>query len=298
MAGVGYPPTMPRSSATAPTSGRAHSTPRWLARLTPIAVLGALLFAPTTAVAESSLFLEMGAGLERIGATTFDQAGQAIGRSDFEAWTEDDGSRLMRVTMRTDAGGQNVSQALLAPVAGGLAGAPGTAAETLRVVEERSHSTTADGKTLPLLVIDHRAGRVSCYDAGNTESQGRHVAIEGDDRVVNVPMQLLFLPLARGEVDAVRFQIAACEDGPTLYDMIAVRGGTRTKRGRRVIEVEYRPDFGKAVAWLAARLLPSFSFWFDADSGAYLGHRMPLHRKGPEITLVRQGLTPPELGIE
>ena len=26
-----------------------------------------------------------------IGATTFDQAGQAIGRSDFEAWTEDDG---------------------------------------------------------------------------------------------------------------------------------------------------------------------------------------------------------------
>ena len=94
------------------------------------------------------------------------------------------------------------------------------------------------------------------------------------------------------------FQIAACEDGPTLYDMIAVRGDTRTKRGRRVIEVEYGPDFGKAVAWLAARLLPSFSFWFDADSGAYLGHRMPLHRKGPEITLVRQGLTPPELGIE
>ena len=101
MAGVGYPPAMPKSFVTAPTSDRAHSTPRPLARLAPIAVLGALLFAPTTGVAESSLFLEMGAGLEAIGATTFDQAGQAIGRSDFEAWTEDDGSRLMRCLLYT-----------------------------------------------------------------------------------------------------------------------------------------------------------------------------------------------------
>lgn len=261
-------------------------------------MLVALPLAPASALAESSLALRAGEPLEAIGATTFDERGRAIGRSSFEAWTEDDGSRRIKVTMGTDAGGRNVSQAILAPVAGGLAGTPPTAGLELRVVEERSQSTTAEGRTLPLLVIDHRAGRVSCYDEGESESGGRHLEIGGDDRVVNVPMQLLFDPLVRGDIDAVRFQIAACNDGPVLHDMIAVRGKTRTRVGRKVVEIEYGPDFGETVAWFASRLLPSFSFWFDADTGAYLGHRMPLHRKGPEITLVRQGLTPPEIGIE
>jgi hypothetical protein len=80
--------------------------------------------------------------------------------------------------------------------------------------------------------------------------------------------------------------------------MIAVRGSTLEREGRRIVEVEYGPDFGATVAWLASRLLPSFSFWFDADDGSYLGHRMPLHRKGPEVTLVRQGLTPAEIGAD
>ncbi|MCR9096327.1 MAG: hypothetical protein NXI30_19040 [bacterium] len=258
----------------------------------------AIALAPTSALGESSLALRAGHSLEAIGATTFDERGRAIGHSSFEAWKEDDGSHRMKVTMGTDAGGRNVSQAVLAPVAGGLAGAPPTDGLTLRVVEERSQSTTAEGRILPLLVIDHRAGRVSCYDEGESESGGRHVDIEGDDRVVNVPMQLLFDPLVRGDIDAVHFQIAACNDGPVLHDMIAVRGKTRNQLGRKVVEIEYGPDFGKTVAWLASRLLPSFSFWFDADTGAYLGHRMPLHRKGPEITLVRQGLTLPEIGIQ
>lgn len=253
---------------------------------------------PDSAEAESSLALRAETALEPIGATTFDEAGRAIGRSSFEAWTEDDGSHRMRVTMRTDDGGRNVSQAVLAPIAGGLAGAATTKDLTLRVLEERSQSTTSDGRRLPLLVIDHRAGRVSCFDEGEPRSAGRHVEIEGDDRVVNVPMQLLFTPLVSGERDAIHFQIAACDEGPVLHDMIAIRGKTRTQAGRKIVEIEYGPDFGEAIAWLASRLLPSFSFWFDADSGAYLGHRMPLHRKGPEITLVRQGLTPPEIGID
>ena len=277
-------------------------TPRTLPRFASTTCLASLsllgVLAPATVLAESSLVLDVGTGLEAMGATTFDDAGRAIGRSSFETWTEDDGSHRIRVTMGTDAGGRNVSQALLAPVAGSLTGRPASADGPFTVVEERSQSTTADGRTLPLLVIDHRAGRVSCYEADKAEDEGRHVAIEGDDRVVNVPMQLLFLPLVRGEVDSLRFQIAACNDGPVLHDMIAVRGKTTTKPGHRVVEIEYGPDFGEAVAWLASRLLPSFSFWFDGDTGAYLGHRMPLHRKGPEITLVRSGFTPPELGIE
>jgi hypothetical protein len=111
-------------------------------------------------------------------------------------------------------------------------------------------------------------------------------------------MQLLFQPLVRGEVDEVRFQIVLCTDGPKLQDMIAVRGSRFERDGREVVEIRYGPDFGETVAFFASRLLPSFSFWFDARDGAYLGHRMPLHTKGPEIVLVRSGLTPGDLGLK
>ena len=110
-------------------------------------------------------------------------------------------------------------------------------------------------------------------------------------------MQLLFQPLVRGEVEDLRFQIVLCSDGPQLQDMIAVRGPRFERDGREIVEIRYGPDLGKTVAFFASRLLPSFSFWFDAKDGAYLGHRMPLHRKGPEVVLVRSGLTPKDLGV-
>lgn len=253
----------------------------------------------SSARGESSVRLASESALEPIGATTFDRDGRAIGRSSFEIETTAEGAQIMRVTMGTDDGGRTISEATLAPLAGALAGAEGRAGSGLRIVEERSQSTTADGRTFPLLVVDHQAGRVSCYEGKTTSSRGRHTAIPEDDRVVNVPMQLLFIPLVRGEVDELRFQIATCGDGrPVLHDMLAVRGSTRERGGRRVVQIEYGPDFGKAIGWLASRLLPSFSFWFDAEDGTYLGHRMPLHREGPEITMVRRGLTPPEIGID
>ena len=263
----------------------------------------------TSALAESSVTLVAPDMLRAMGATTFDETGRAVGRSSFEVEPAESGAQTMRVLLSIDGGGSNVSEATLAPIAaaaaaGGRAGATandgllGGTGVALRLVEERSQSRSADGRTFPLLVIDHERRRVSCYPAGEPESAGRHTDIPEEDRVVNVPMQLLFLPLVRGEVDSVRFQIATCSDGPVLYDMIAVRGPTTERDGRRVVEVEYGPDFGKTVAWLASRLLPSFSFWFDAEDGSYLGHRMPLHRKGPEVTLVRQGLTPAEIGAD
>ena len=168
----------------------------------------------------------------------------------------------------------------------------------LRLIEQRSQATTADGVVYPLLVIDHQHGRVSCYAGTDESGPAQHVDIPGEDRVVNVPMQLLFMPLVRGEVDTLRFQIAMCKPEPTVYQMIAVRDDPIVHDGREIIQIEYGPDLGKAVAWLASRLLPSFSFWFDAKSGEYLGHRMPLHREGPEVLLVRSGLTPTDLGAE
>jgi hypothetical protein len=271
--------------------------------------LGIGLIGPGATRAESSVLLASPQLVQSIAATTFDKHGTAVGQSSFELETEEDGNQLMRVTLAIEGGGTNVSQAILSPVRSARADKEAEAAETrsphpygpaggLRLVEERSQSTRADGVSLPLLVIDHKKGRVSCYPSDRERSEGQHVDIPEEDRVVNVPMQLLFLPLVRGETDATHFQIATCADGPVLHSMIAVAGPTIERDGRKIVEIKYGPDLGKTVAWFASRLLPSFSFWFDADDGAYLGHRMPLHRKGPEILLVRQGLTPPDIGVD
>ena len=200
--------------------------------------------------------------------------------------------------MDIEGGGSTVSHATLAPIASQLGATVGDGRVALQLIEERSLSTNAAGENFPLLIVDHAAKRVSCYPEGDATRPGRHLDLPDGDRLVNVPMQLLFLPLARGEIDFLRFEIATCGDGPAVHHMLAERGVPIERDGRRIVEIEYGPDVGKAVAWLAGGLLPSFSFWFDAHDGTYLGHRMPIHRKGPEVTLVRQGLTPPEIGID
>ena len=261
------------------------------------------------AEAESKLLLHMPEGLEGMAATTFDSHGRAIGLSWFEIESSELGTR-MKIELSIEGGGTNRSEATLIPVAAAVApvaaalapvaaapvGKPG-ATKQFRVTEERSQATRADGVSLELLVIDHIGRRVSCYPPDADQSAGKHIELPADDRVVNVPLPYLFRPLATGELERLRFQLALCGDGPVLRNMVAVRGPRITRGGREVIEIRYGPDYGSAIAWLTSQLLPSFSFWFDARDGNYLGHRMPLHRKGPEILLVRQGLTPPDLGL-
>lgn len=258
-------------------------------------VLGLAMLANGSARAESLIRLPLLDDAPGLAATTFDSAGHAVGRSSFRVEELAAGLRRLKIEMAVDAGGQNVSEATLAPVP---TGANVAAAGALRLVEERSQSTRSDGVRLDLLVIDHVAGRASCIPDRGGPAAAKHVDLPDPDRVVNVPMQLLFQPLVRGEVEEVRFQIVLCTDGPKLQDMIAVLGPRFERDGREVAEVRYGPDLGSTVAFFASRLLPSFSFWFDAKDGAYLGHRMPLHRKGPEVVLVRAGLTPKDLGVD
>ena len=271
-----------------------------------IVLLGAPCISPTPVAAESSAVLESLGDLEGVEATTFDKKGNAVGTSSFQVVTEETGVRRMTVTMEIEGGGRNVSEAMLVPI-------PDTTAETqsadqtvrpvgprqsFRLLEQRAQATRADGFAFERLVIDHLKGRVSCYPPDGDLTNGRHIDLPEDDRVVNVTMPLLFLPLVTGEVDSVRFQVALCREGPVVHKMIAVRGPRSHHNGRDVIEIRYGPDVGRAVAWFASRLLPKFSFWFDASDGAYLGHRMPLHRKGPDVVLVRQGLSPLDIGAD
>ena len=165
------------------------------------------------------------------------------------------------------------------------------------MIEQRSQSTRADGTPLALLIVDHVAGHITCISDGAAPGKGQRLALPKTDRVVNVPMQLFFLPLVRGDVEETRFQIAICKDGPAFHEMIAVHGPRKKLGDREVLEIRYGPDFGKTVAFFASRLMPSFSFWFDVKTGEYLGHRMPLYRDGPEVTLVRSGISPPAIGL-
>lgn len=250
-------------------------------------------FVPLPALAESSLRLPSLGDTHEIAVTTFDPGGKAVGKSRYWIDRLAGGRQKLSVELGTDSGARSVSQVTFGPVAKSASGATAE----LRMLEERSQTTRADGQRLDLLVIDHTAGRARCVPDSGGEPKARHVSLPDPDRVVNVPMQLLFDPLVKGTVDEVRFQIVLCSEGPKLQDMIAVRGPRLTRGNREVLEIRYGPDFGKTVAFIASRLLPSFSFWFDAKSGEYLGHRMPLHTKGPEIVLIRTGLSPTDVGL-
>jgi hypothetical protein len=58
-----------------------------------------------------------------------------------------------------------------------------------------------------------------------------------------------------------------------------------------IIEVRYRPEFGRLISFVAAALTPNLSFWYDANAGgSYLAHRMPLFSKGPEVLVIREGV--------
>lgn len=247
--------------------------------------------------AESSIRLPGLTGPAGVTATTFDPTGHAIGSSSFQVEELAEGLRKLTIKLAVRDGGQNLSQVILAPVSSGPpTGKSGDAG--LRIVEERSQSTRSDGVRLDLLVIDHVAGRASCIPDKGGAAAARHIDLPDRERVVNVPMQLLFQPLVTGETEELRFQLVLCTDGPQLQEMIAVRGPRFVHEGREIVEIRYGPDLGKTIAFLASRLLPSLSFWFDAKDGAYIGHRMPLHRKGPDVVLVRAGLTPKDLGVE
>jgi hypothetical protein len=42
---------------------------------------------------------------------------------------------------------------------------------------------------------------------------------------------------------------------------------------------------------MAGSWLPQFSFWLDGE-GNYLAHRIPLYSQGPEVLVVRHGISP------
>jgi hypothetical protein len=120
----------------------------------------------------------------------------------------------------------------------------------------------------------------------------QRVPLPKHDRVANVPLNLLFDPLIRGDAAMVDFQILLCRSYAKVVDFKArvVRRDNGTDGNEHLVEVRYGPDFGSFFSLLANAIVPQLSFWFDpASPNPWIAHRMPLYTNGPEVFVVRQG---------
>jgi hypothetical protein len=241
---------------------------------------------------KSSLVLPFPPDTGRVPAVTFDVRGRPVGRSELAFEAQDARRFLLRVEMRIEGGPHNRTHAELERIL-----LPDEQPPRLRLLTEQSQSFAADGTPMTLLHIDHQAGVARCTPPEGSDEEPAELPLPADDRVANVPMNLLFLPIARGEVKRIRFQLFVCRGGPKLHEFVAF-AGPRKKGGQgRIIEVRYGPDLGNVLSWMASRVLPRLSFWFDTQqNGAYVGHRMPIYSRGPKIVVLRDGVAPSQIG--
>jgi hypothetical protein len=254
-------------------------------------LLAAALLAPAPAAAESALELAAPQSFGRVDADTWDEQGRRVGGAALRVDALPGGLIELEVRSGIDGAEQTVLHATLARIEGG---------DRYRPVFQSSRSFDASGRTLGLLSVDHLRSEVTC-DPPIGQNGSQKLALPPGDRVANVPLDLLFLPLARGETERVSFQFVLCRGGPRVYDAVAeVARVTDAGPGgaEHVVEIRYQIDFGPMLSSLVAPFLPTLSVWLDAARpDPWLGHRVPLFSKGPTVVVTRTGLDPALLGV-
>ena len=240
-----------------------------------VSSIGSLLWVVGVAHAESRFVLPYPQSFGAIEAATYDDAGERIGGADLLVERVDDGRVRMRVESGHKRGASTRAFALLAPAGPGL-----------RVLREESRSLDAQGRPMGVLRVDHVARKASCRDAdGTLRSQ---IDLPDADRVLNVPMNLFFLPLVSGEQRSLEFQLFLCRPDARLMDFVA---WAADPGGGGPVEVRYGPDFGFASS-LARQMAPKLSFWFAPEAPhPWVAHRLPLYSGGPEVFVVRDDVS-------
>jgi hypothetical protein len=250
--------------------------------LSPLA-LGAVLLASARAFAGSALVLSPPTSLGPIPAGTYDDAGKRLGEAVLSYDRGDDGLLYMRAATSVEGGPSNDLNAVFAETEDGRG---------VRVLREASQSRDSDGNPMVLVEIDHQKGVARCTPPGAKPEEAEVLELPENDRVGNTILGLLFQPLVRGVVDRVEFQAFLCRGGARLVNFVAVKATGRLRTSPdRVVEVRYGPDLGRMVSWLASVVVPKLRFWFDAERGEYLAHRMPLFGGGPEVVVAREGVS-------
>lgn len=256
-----------------------------------LATLGALalgVLLPLEVAAESALRLPRPSAYGDVAAFTLDEGGHRIGNGRVRVVARTDGGVSLLSESHVAGGGGNRLTAELVPADGG---------RTLVPLLEESRTVMAGGQALGFLRIDHGGGRILCSSADGETSE---LGLPAEERIALAPMNLLFQPLVRGEVDEVGFQVAICKGGPRVVEALARRvGGPAEQRGADLVEVRFDLDFGPLLTAVVRPFLPRFSLWFDrASAGDWMAHRMPLYSKGPTVVLMRAGLAPDALGAD
>ncbi len=238
--------------------------------------------------AESSLRLAAPDSYGPVPARTYDESGERVGPAELRVTRRADGLVEISAESGIEGAERTRAHAELAPDGG----------TSLRLLTQESRSFDAQGRSLGRLAIDHREGVGRCEPPPGSDAPVRTLALPEDDRVANVPLNLLLLPLARGEIEQLDFQIFSCRFGARLFDASA-RVARRTKNGgdSALVEIRYELQLPPYLGWAARPFLPQVAVWFDGDQRrtAWVGHRMPLFTKGPTVLVVRRGFTPSAL---
>jgi hypothetical protein len=233
-----------------------------------------------SASAESALRLPYPANFGSIPASTYDTEHNRVGDAHLVIETlEGDRVRLV-VESGIEGGARTVATAEFEAIEN---------RRFLRLLKEESRSIDEKGVPLGVLSIDHENGVASCEKAGGGDMESQKLTLPPQDRVANVPLNLLFQPLIDGSTETLSFQVLLCRFGARLIDIDArVVEPDDDNDASPFIEVEYQPNFGRFVSLVASNVLPKLSIWFDPRSSSpWIAHRVPLYSKGPEVIVVR-----------
>lgn len=250
-----------------------------------------LAFAAAPAEAESALELPYPSpnSFGEFPASTYDENGLRVGSGLIAITRLENGHVALRVRSGFDGGAWTELDAELEPI--GQAANP-----KLRVLHERSQSYDAEGTQLVTLFIDHVKGEASCTPPESDGGKASLLTLPSPDRVVNVPLNLLFETLRTGEVEIVQTQVFFCLGGARMLGFAGKLSDERTApdaRGRRIREVRYGPDGKSFISWAAKAMAPKISFWMDVNhGGAYVAHRMPLYSGGPVVYVILDTIDP------
>lgn len=248
------------------------------------AALALALSSGAPAGAESAFVLSAPLEWGPVAARAFDVDGRALPLARLASERHPNGEVEIRFEAGRPGGAQMRASARLEPVAEGRG---------LRMVLQRSASTTPEGRALRVVEVDHRARRARCYGADGQVAE--EIDLGPRDRIVNVPLHLFFRPLVRGETERLEFELFLCRDGPQRVDFEAWVASTDDPRG---VRVRYAPDFG-AASIVARGLAPDLAFWFDPRAPhRWRGHRLPLYTHGPEVTVLREPGPEAKIGAE
>lgn len=261
-------------------------------RRAPWLLLGLLLLTPRPAGAESELVLPYPQSFGTVPASTYDDEGRRVGDAHLVVEKLDDGRVRMLAESGFEGAERNVVSAILAPLNGNSG---------LRLVRQDSRSFDSEGRSLGHLSVDHRDGMGRCIPPPREDGETRSIELPEDDRVANIPVNLLFLPLAKGERDTIEFQVMLCSGGPRLITAVAeVARRVKTEDGLRdIVEIQYEMDLGPILSRLARPFMPKLAVWMDPRTpDAWLAHRMPLFARGPTVMVVRTGVPPQVLDGE